>query len=76
MRLVLKTNDPIQLDFSKALLRDSGIAFHVFDEAMSVLEGSVGVLPRRLMVADEDEAEARRLLAVGIGEAFLEPTQP
>ena len=63
----------MQLDFALALLRDGGIAAEVFDGAMSIMEGSVGVLPRRLMVADADEARARALLNEGLGGAALEP---
>ncbi|GAA0537561.1 hypothetical protein FHS83_003465 [Rhizomicrobium palustre] len=73
MRLILKTNDPVQLDYAQAVLRDAGIGAVVFDGAMSVMEGSVGVLPRRLMVADEDEAEARAILTEALGAKALEP---
>lgn len=73
MQLLLKTNDPVQLDFALALLRDAAIPAEVFDGAMSILEGSVGVLPRRLMVADEDADTARKILADGLGAGALEP---
>ncbi len=73
MRVVLKTNDPVLLNFAEVLLKDAGIAATVLDGAMSVLEGSVGVLPRRLVVGEADEAEARSLLGAGLGTAVLEP---
>ena len=63
MRDVLKTNDPVELSFAEAVLNDAGIASVVFDGHMSVLDGSMVILPRRLMVMDEDEARARSLLA-------------
>ncbi|MBM3489062.1 MAG: DUF2007 domain-containing protein [Alphaproteobacteria bacterium] len=44
------------------MLKDAGIASAVLDAHMSVLEGSIGALPRRLAVADEDLAAARRVL--------------
>ena len=73
MRVLLKTNDPVLLNFAEVLLKDAGIPSNVFDGAMSILEGSVGVLPRRLMVADEDERAARAVLIEGVGAAALEP---
>jgi len=73
MRAVLKSNDPVLLSFAEALLKDAGIPATVFDGAMSVLEGSIGVLPRRLMVAEEDVPRAWTVLAEALGEAALEP---
>ena len=73
MRAVLKTNNPVLLNFAEVLLRDAGIAAVVFDAAASVMDGSVGILPRRLMVDESDYAEARRVLGAGLGEAQLEP---
>jgi hypothetical protein len=72
MKTLLKTNDPVLLDFAGALLRDAGIKFEVFDGAMSVMDGSIGALPRRLTVLDEDEEKARTLLRDGLGAAELE----
>jgi hypothetical protein len=62
MKELVRTNDPVLLSWLTALLRDSGIESHVFDTHMSILEGSAGAIPRRLMVADDDEAAARRLI--------------
>ena len=62
MRAVLKTNDAVLLGFAQALLTDAGIGVTIFDSHMSVMDGSLGILPRRLMVADEDFAAAERLL--------------
>jgi hypothetical protein len=72
MRAILKTNNPVVLNFAEVLLRDAGIAAVVFDAAASVMDGSVGILPRRLMVEDEDFAQARRVLAEGLGDEQLE----
>ncbi|MGB8366445.1 MAG: DUF2007 domain-containing protein [Rhizomicrobium sp.] len=66
MRDVLKTNDPVQLDFACVLLADAGIEAVVFDNHMSVMDGSLGILPRRLMVADADFAQAERILKDGL----------
>lgn len=75
MRVLMRSNDPVQLDFALALLKDAGLEATVFDSAMSIMEGSIGILPRRLMVADNDAAQARDVLIAGLGEAALEPEQ-
>ena len=67
MRLLLRSNDPVLLSFAGSLLGEAGIDYMVADQGMSVLEGSIGILPRRVLVADADWAAAARLL----GEADL-----
>ncbi len=68
MRLLLRTNDLVVLSKARAVLEGRGIGAVVLDEHMSVLDGSIGALPRRLMVADEDAAAARRALReAGLG---------
>lgn len=62
MKELLRTNDVVKLSWVEALLADAGIACVVLDLHTSVLEGSIGILPRRLMVADEDLPHARRVL--------------
>lgn len=62
MRELLRTNDAVRLSFLRVLLRDAGIDAIVLDQHMSVLEGSASAIPRRLMVAEADEARARRVL--------------
>ncbi len=63
MRELFRSNDPVLIGFMEALLRDAGISHLVFDANMSVMEGSLGILPRRVLVEDERFAEAERLLA-------------
>ena len=63
MKEILRTTDPTQLAFAKALLSGEDIDCFVLDVHMSVLEGSIGILPRRLMVADEDHFRAKAILA-------------
>jgi len=63
MRDVLKTNDAVLLNFAEALLADAGIAAVVFDAHMSIMDGSLGILPRRLMVPEEDYDRATAVLA-------------
>ena len=55
---LLRTNDPVLISWLRALLADLGIEAHVFDTHTSVLEGSAGAIPRRIMVAEEDHARA------------------
>lgn len=68
MRTLITSNDPVRLSFLDALLRDAGIECVLLDGYVSAVEGSIGAIPRRLMVLAEDEAAARRLLAEA-GEA-------
>jgi hypothetical protein len=59
---LLRTNDLVLLSRVEAIFNDEGIGFFIADQHMSVLEGSLGFLPRRVLVRDEDLARARRLL--------------
>lgn len=70
---LVRTNDAVLISFIEALMRDAGIEFLVADQNMSVLDGSIGILPRRVMVTDEDLPAARRLLTdAGIGNEMRE----
>ncbi|MDV7144593.1 DUF2007 domain-containing protein [Tropicimonas sp. TH_r6] len=62
MKEVLRTNDPTAIAFAKSLLAGEDIDCFEMDVHMSVLEGSIGVLPRRLMVLDRDLFLARAAL--------------
>jgi hypothetical protein len=63
MKELLRTNDLTEIAFAKALLDGEGIAVFELDVHMSLLEGSLGILPRRLMVGDRDHFLARALAA-------------
>lgn len=68
MRELLRTNDIVLLSAVEALLDGAGIGHLVLDQHMSVMEGSIGLLPRRLLVGDDEMAHARRLLReAGLG---------
>lgn len=54
MKELLRTNDPTVVAFATALLDGEGIAVFELDVNMSILDGSLGILPRRIMVADRD----------------------
>lgn len=62
MRAIVISNDLVRLNFLMALLRDAGIASVLLDNHTSVIEGSIGAIPRRLMVSERDESRARRVL--------------
>ena len=62
MRELVRTNNAVLISAIGALLDGAGIDHMVLDQHMSVLEGSLGMLPRRILVADEDDTPARRLL--------------
>jgi hypothetical protein len=62
MRAVATTTNPVRLSFLASLLADAGIESIILDMHTSVLEGSIGAIPRRLMVATEDYSRARRVL--------------
>ena len=68
MRELIRTNNPVLVSAVGALLDGAGIPHTVLDQHMSVLEGSLGVLPRRILVAEDYLAAARRLLTdAGLG---------
>jgi hypothetical protein len=62
MEELLRTNDAVLISFVEALLRDAGIEPWVADQNMSIVEGSLGVLPRRVMVLSEELDQARKVL--------------
>jgi len=67
MEELLRSNDPVYLSFVRHLLAEEGIDFLQLDDHMSALEGSIGVLPRRILVARDDLARAKLTL----GNAML-----
>ncbi len=62
MRVVATTNNPVRLSFLTALLADAGIEAILLDSHTSILEGSAGAIPRRLVVSTEDFPHACRVL--------------
>jgi hypothetical protein len=64
MKELFRTNNAVYLSFAQAVLKDAGIDTLLFDAHMSVMDGSIGALPRRLMVVYDEQLErARRILA-------------
>lgn len=69
MREIVRTNDPVLISAIEALLGEARIVYLVLDQNMSVMEGSLGMLPRRILVSDEQEDEARELMTqAGLGK--------
>lgn len=60
----------------KSLLKDSDIRFMVLDENMSILEGSIGMIPRRIMVVSESAVSARRLMKDAGLQKYLKNDSP
>ena len=59
---LIRTNDITLIPLAQAVLEDEGIATFELDVNMSILEGSIGILPRRLMVRSDQLDAARRVL--------------
>jgi hypothetical protein len=71
MTELLRTNDAVLISAVEALLKGAGIECMVADRHMSVLEGSLGVLPRRVLVMDDEISRARRVMQeAGLGHAL------
>jgi hypothetical protein len=68
MRIVAVSNNLVRLSFLRALLRDAGIGSVLLDAHVSATDGSIGAIPRRLAVAEEDGARALMVLTQA-GEA-------
>ncbi|MCR9155679.1 MAG: DUF2007 domain-containing protein [Rhodobacteraceae bacterium] len=62
MEELLRTNDITLIPLARAVLEDEGIDSFELDVNMSILEGSIGILPRRLMVRSDEIDDARRVL--------------
>jgi hypothetical protein len=71
MREIVRSNDAVLLSFAQSVLRQAGIASFLADQYMSVVEGSIGAFPRRLLVEETDWAAACRTLGQAGLEAWL-----
>ena len=68
MREIVRTNDAVLISAIEALLKGANIPHMVLDQNMSVLDGSLGMLPRRIVVDGDHVTRARRLLIdAGLG---------
>ena len=62
MKEIARSTDPVRLSFLTALLSDGGVTAFLFDTHASIVQGSIGVIPQRLMVADDEYDEAVGIL--------------
>lgn len=75
MREIVRTNDAVLISALEALLKAARIGHLVVDQNMSVLEGSIGIFPRRILVDNDEVVAARRLLIEAGYEHELRPDQ-
>ena len=74
---LLRSNDPVLISFVEALLKEAGIDHATLDLNMSVMEGSIGILPRRMLVPSGNLAQAREILAdAGLQRELSPPRRP
>ena len=59
---LIRTNDAVLLSFAESLMKEAGINCFIADQGMSILEGSLGMLPRHFLVESDRADEARRIL--------------
>jgi hypothetical protein len=72
MQMVLKSNNPVILSYAADVLGQAGIESVIFDTHASIMDGSMAMVPRRLMVADDDHSRAEILLRQAVPEAMPE----
>jgi len=65
---LVRTNDLVLISFVESVLTQGGVRFFVADNHMSAVEGSLGFLPRRILV-DSDQCEQARQLLREVGLA-------
>jgi hypothetical protein len=71
MRELLRSNDAVLLSYAESVLQEQSIVCLLADQHISVIEGSIGAFPRRLLVKEEDWSAARRALREAGLEAWL-----
>jgi hypothetical protein len=68
MKELLRTSDPVTLQVADMVLREAGILPLLVDQHVSAIEGAIGAFPRRMLVHDDWEGKARRILTqAGLG---------
>jgi Putative prokaryotic signal transducing protein len=70
---ILRTNDLVLISVIESILKAERVAYFIADQNMAAVEGSLGFLPRRILVDSEEKERARRLLAeAGLGKELLD----
>ena len=62
MKELLRSTDPTIIAFASALLQGEDIDCFQMDVNMSILEGGIGIFPRRMMVRTDDYDRALRVV--------------
>ncbi|MEL6817331.1 MAG: DUF2007 domain-containing protein [Pseudomonadota bacterium] len=62
MEELIRTNNLVTISFVEALMRDAGIGTFVADQNMSIIEGSIGAIPKRLLVESDRFEQAKRIV--------------
>lgn len=62
MRTVIATTNPVTLNFAEAVLKSENIPSFLLDQHQSMIDGSIGIIPRRLCVVDDDYEDAVKVL--------------
>ena len=69
MKELVRANDPALLSYVQNLLEEAGIDFLLADQHMSIMDGSIGALPRRILVPEDDFDRAKRIMReTGLGD--------
>jgi hypothetical protein len=69
---ILRTNDLVLISVIESILKAEGVAYFVADQNMAAAEGSLGFLPRRILVDAGQKERARRLIVeAGLGKELL-----
>ena len=70
---ILRTNDLVLITVIESILKAERVAYFIADQHMAAVEGSLGFLPRRILVDSEEKERARRLIAeAGLGKELLD----
>ena len=70
---ILRTNDLVLITVIESILKAERVAYFIADQNMAAVEGSLGFLPRRILVDSEEKERARRLIAeAGLGKELLD----
>ena len=68
MQELVRTNDMVLISFIEALLTEAGIHYLVLDQNVSAVEGSIGIIPRRILVDEDDLPQAAEIMIrAGVG---------
>jgi Putative prokaryotic signal transducing protein len=70
---ILRTNDLVLITVIESILKAERVAYFIADQNMAAAEGSLGFLPRRILVDSEERERARRLIVeAGLGKELLD----